>query len=125
MEGEQKDMIPPSLPPFPPLSQVVVDGGVIPLLVPLLAHMDNKVVVSETDCHIQMSHLTTLFPPPPCCLTKFPTLRALGNIVKGTEAQTQAVLDGGILPHLHKLMEHSHPTIAQVSHVRASGIVGS
>jgi len=45
--------------------------------------------------------------------------------VTGTEAQTQAVLDGGILPHLHKLMGHSHPTIAQVSYVRASGIVGS
>ena len=104
-----------------------MDSGVIPLLVPLLAHTDNKVVVSETDYHIQLSHLTTLIPPSSRCLTscaKFPALRTLGNIMTGTEAQTQAVLDGGILPHLHKLMEHSHPPIAYVSHVNASGIVG-
>ena len=44
--------------------------------------------------------------------------------MKGTEAQIQAVLDGGILLHLHKLMGHSRPSIVQVSHVRASGVVG-
>ena len=102
-----------------------MDNGVIPLLVPLLAH--SKAMVSETDCHIQMGHLTPLFPSSllPYLCAKFSALRILGNIATGTEAQTQAILDSGILPHLHKLMEHSHPSIAQVSHVRASGIVGS
>ena len=41
----------------------------------------------------------------------------------GTDDQTQAVLDGGILPHLHNLMGNSRPTIVRVSHVRASGDV--
>ncbi|CAI8008769.1 Importin subunit alpha-3 [Geodia barretti] len=78
-------------------SQVVVDSGVIPVLVPLLAHPDNRVVL--------------------------PALRTLGNIVTGTDDQTQAVLDGGILPHLRNLVTNTRPTIIREAVWTLSNIV--
>ena len=44
-----------------------------------------------------------------------PALRTLGNIVTGTDEQTQVVLDHGILPHLHNLLHHQRPAIVRVS----------
>lgn len=35
-----------------------------------------------------------------------PTLRSIGNIVTGTDEQTQAVLDAGALPMLGDLLRH-------------------
>ena len=46
---------------------------------------------------------------------QLPALRTLGNIVTGNDAQTQAVLDAGILPHLLSLMHHTRPGIVRVS----------
>lgn len=48
---------------------------------------------------------------------QMPALRTLGNIVTGTDDQTQAVLDGDILPHLCNLMTNTRPTIIRVGHV--------
>ena len=49
---------------------------------------------------------------------KLPALRTLGNIVTGTDDQTQAVLDGGILPFLHSLVINTRPTIIRVKKAR-------
>lgn len=35
-----------------------------------------------------------------------PTIRCLGNFVTGSDVQTQAVVDAGIIQHLHDLLEH-------------------
>jgi hypothetical protein len=35
-----------------------------------------------------------------------PALRTLGNIVTGSERQTQMVIDGGLLQHALKILEH-------------------
>ena len=45
-----------------------------------------------------------------------PALRTLGNIVTGTDEQTQVVLDHGILLHLITLLHHPRPSIVRVSH---------
>lgn len=45
-----------------------------------------------------------------------PALRTLGNIVTGTDEQTQVVLDHGILLHLINLLHHPRPSIVRVSH---------
>jgi hypothetical protein len=39
-------------------------------------------------------------------MTTFPALRTLGNIVTGSEQQTQMVIDGGLLQHALKILEH-------------------
>ncbi len=46
---------------------------------------------------------------------QLPALRTLGNIVTGNDAQTQCVLDGGILPYLRTLMNHTRSGIVRVS----------
>lgn len=46
---------------------------------------------------------------------QLPTLRTLGNIVTGNDAQTQAVLNAGILQYLHALLHHDRPGIVRVS----------
>ena len=60
------------------LPALFIDTGVVGRLVSLLAH------------------------PNPSILT--PALRTLGNIVTGTDEQTQAVIDKGALPSFHKLL---------------------
>ena len=44
-----------------------------------------------------------------------PALRTLGNIVTGTDEQTQVVLDYGILVCLYKLLFHQKFSIVRVS----------
>lgn len=48
-------------------------------------------------------------------LLQMPALRTLGNIVTGNDEQTQRVLDGGILPSLLILMQHTRSGIVRVS----------
>ncbi len=43
-----------------------------------------------------------------------PALRTLGNIVTGTDEQTQVVLEHGILFHLANLLRHPKPSIVRV-----------
>jgi hypothetical protein len=59
--------------------QLVIESGIVPKLVPFLAHADQKVQTAS--------------------------LRAIGNIVTGTDEQTQAVLDCGALAHFPALLE--------------------
>lgn len=44
--------------------------------------------------------------PPPLILLQTPSLRAIGNIVTGTDEQTQAVLDAGALSMFPLLLRH-------------------
>ena len=48
-------------------------------------------------------------------VSQMPALRTLGNIVTGTDAQTQVVLDYGILPSLYRLLFHQKFSIVRVS----------
>jgi len=61
------------------ITQIVINHGFVPHLVPLLSHHDSKVQTSA--------------------------LRALGNIVTGTDEQTQTVLDCGALDKFKPLLE--------------------
>uniref|UniRef100_A0A8C5GFC1 Importin subunit alpha n=1 Tax=Gouania willdenowi TaxID=441366 RepID=A0A8C5GFC1_GOUWI len=58
--------------------QMVIDSGVVPFLVPLLSHQEVKTAA----------------------------LRAVGNIVTGTDEQTQVVLNCDVLSHFPNLLTH-------------------
>uniref|UniRef100_A0A6I8SGY6 Importin subunit alpha n=1 Tax=Xenopus tropicalis TaxID=8364 RepID=A0A6I8SGY6_XENTR len=62
------------------LLYMVIDSGVVPFLVPLLSHQEVKVQTAA--------------------------LRAVGNIVTGTDEQTQVVLNCDVLSHFHNLLTH-------------------
>ena len=68
--------------------QMVIDAGFVPYLVPLLGHQDVKVVTAA--------------------------LRAVGNIVTGTDEQTQVVLGNDVLKYFHALLNHAKPKINKV-----------
>jgi hypothetical protein len=59
---------------------MVIDSGVVPFMVPLLSHNEVKVQTAA--------------------------LRALGNIVTGTDEQTQCVLNNGALMFFPQLLSH-------------------
>lgn len=63
----------------------IVDAGLVPYIVPKLAHPNLSVQV--------------------------PALRACGNIVTGNESQTQAVIDAGALPLFLSLLNHTRVSI--------------
>ena len=67
--------------------QTVIDGAVIPVLV---AKLDNS----------ELNVMT-------------PALRSLGNIITGTDEQTDAVIKGGALPILAKLLQHSRMNLVK------------
>ncbi len=67
---------------------MVIDSGVVPSLVPLLSHKDVKVQTAS--------------------------LRAVGNIVTGTDAQTQCVLNCDALAHFPALLNHHKEKINKV-----------
>ncbi len=56
-------------------------------------------------------------------LLLIPTIRCLGNFVTGNDAQTQAVLDAGILNHLSELLDSPRRTIRKESCWLASNIL--
>ncbi len=67
---------------------MVIDAGFVPYLVPLLGHQEVKVVTAA--------------------------LRAVGNIVTGTDEQTQVVLNYDALKYFHSLLNHPKPKINKV-----------
>ena len=69
---------------------MVIEAGFVPYLVPLLCHQEVKVVTAA--------------------------LRAVGNIVTGTDDQTQIVLDNDALKYFHALLNHAKTKINKVSH---------
>ena len=68
--------------------KMVIDAGFVPYLVPLLGHQEVKVVTAA--------------------------LRAVGNIVTGTDEQTQEVLNRDALKYFHALLSHAKPKINKV-----------
>ena len=68
--------------------QMVIDSSVVEKLVPLLAHREVKVQTAA--------------------------LRAVGNIVTGTDEQTQTVLNCGALDHFGALLNHPKEKIIKV-----------
>lgn len=60
--------------------QMVIDSGIVPKLIPLLSHKEVK--------------------------TQTAALRAVGNIVTGTDEQTQVVLNCDALSHFPALLSH-------------------
>jgi len=82
--------------------QEVVDSGVVPRLVALLEHIEVSVVT--------------------------PTLRTIGNIVTGSDVQTDSVLAAGSCPLLAKLLSHAKLNIVKeaawtVSNIAAGNAV--
>lgn len=67
---------------------MVIDAGFVPYLVPLLGHQEVKVVTAA--------------------------LRAVGNIVTGTDDQTQEVLNRDALKYFHALLTHAKQKINKV-----------
>lgn len=60
--------------------QMVIESGIVPKLIPLLSHKEMKVQTAA--------------------------LRAVGNIVTGTDEQTQVVLNCDALSHFPELLSH-------------------
>uniref|UniRef100_A0A915IFY5 Uncharacterized protein n=1 Tax=Romanomermis culicivorax TaxID=13658 RepID=A0A915IFY5_ROMCU len=67
---------------------MVIDSGVVPFLVPLLGHSEVKVQTAA--------------------------LRAVGNIVTGSDEQTQVVLNCNALSYLPLLLQHPKEKINKV-----------
>ena len=125
--------------------QAVVDAGVVPRLVELLASNEIACVVRLTVVRILqlcnsfvyqfLVHKFSLpllsfplFSPPlpsppllppslllsPTLPPQTPALRATGNIVTGSDHQTQIVLDCGVLNHFTQLLRHPRSNIQKV-----------
>lgn len=71
--------------------QMIIDAGFVPYLVPLLGHQEVKVVTAA--------------------------LRAVGNIVTGTDDQTQIVLNNDALKYFHALLNHPKQKINKVNFI--------
>lgn len=100
--------------------QMVIDSGVVPFLVPLLSHQDVKVQVSIEPYHqlcftvwLVLSNDWRL--KSNVCLFQTAALRAVGNIVTGTDEQTQAVLNCNALQHFPSLLTHPKEKINKVT----------
>ncbi|KAK2117161.1 hypothetical protein P7K49_004047 [Saguinus oedipus] len=102
----------------------VVDTGVLPRLVALLNSSELNVLLNFSDVKARnilellldfTGAATTVQRNPnkaiisPCRRT--PSLRTVGNIVTGTDEQTQRAIDTGILNVLPQLLQHNKPSI--------------
>lgn len=79
--------------------QAVLESGVAVRLIQLLGHPDNKVVV--------------------------PVLRAVGNIVTGTDDQTRFAIQAGTMPALKALLEHPNTKIRKEACWALSNVAAS
>ena len=97
---------------------MVIDSGVVEKLVPLLAHREVKVqtagmynilfiLVSNTQIGCVVGVIISR--------NIFLALRAVGNIVTGTDEQTQTVLNCGALDHFGALLNHPKEKIIKVN----------
>ncbi|KAK0145705.1 Importin subunit alpha-1 [Merluccius polli] len=125
--------------------EVVLQSGLVPRLVQLLACSELSVIVSGAAVRLEFIVLLGLLfckwlsgwqcclfvtqkflvllsletlEPPLCLATSFllssaqtPALRSLGNVVTGTDDQTQCVLNAGALALFPALLQHSKPNI--------------
>lgn len=89
---------------------VVVKTGIVPRLVELMSHEELSVMVGMKDPRTVASKL---FSEVICDLSDLqtPALRSIGNIVSGSDLQTQAAVDAGVLNVLPQLMRHSKPSV--------------
>ncbi len=60
-----------------------------------------------------------------CLPSQTPALRAVGNIVTGSDQQTQLVLDAGVLQHMEKLLRHPRTNIQKVVCASACAVLGN
>lgn len=67
--------------------QAVIDADCVPGLIKLLGMEENVIIV--------------------------PALRSIGNIVTGSDIQTDAALQAGVLMHMRKLLKHSRTNIVK------------
>ncbi|KAG8000507.1 Importin subunit alpha-4, partial [Nibea albiflora] len=96
--------------------QMVIDSGVVPFLVPLLSHQEVKVQVGTLkDSSFQNVSCIHEFMRDAVCffngsfvfeLDRTAALRAVGNIVTGTDEQTQVVLNCDVLSYFPNLLTH-------------------
>lgn len=104
---------------------MVIDSGVVPFLVPLLSHQEVKVQVRlclifwgfSPDCGLTVKQSNKYFFKLPSFVFVLQTaaLRAVGNIVTGTDEQTQVVLNCDVLSHFPNLLTHPKEKINKVS----------
>lgn len=68
--------------------------------------MVNLIHCPVTNCAIEIISYLSDLPE-----LKTPALRSIGNIVSGSDLQTQAVIDAGVLNTLPQLMRHSKASV--------------
>lgn len=102
---------------------VVVKTGVVPRLVELMSHEGLSVMVCSwiklAKCFQNTITFFFFFLGPVClafyffifCPPQTPALRSIGNIVSGSDLQTQAVIDAGVLNVLPQLMRHPKASV--------------
>ena len=125
--------------------QAVIDSNIVPRLVQLLGSSEISCVVSESvSNNLPLSILSLPLPPfllpplppfslpplpppiasynpppPPLSLPQTPALRAVGNIVTGSDHQTQLVLDCGALSYFDNLLRSARSNIQKVRHTHS------
>jgi hypothetical protein len=88
------------------LLKIIVDSGVIPQIVKLLNHNEIKIVTAgKIEFDLFFNYYFD------CSNLAF---RAVGNVVTGTDEQTQLVLNQGVLTYFPKLLKHEKDKLNKV-----------
>lgn len=88
---------------------VVVTTGIVSRLVELMNHKELNIMVVSlhlTTAHLKLSVVPGIFLP-----LQTPALRSIGNIVSGSDVQTQMAIDAGVLNVLPQLMRHPKASV--------------